>query len=40
MEKDDIQVEILSLTTHCPVIERRIRYLLAGCRVWIGMISR
>ncbi len=40
MERDDIQVEMLSLSTHCPGIERRIHYLLARCRVWRGMISR
>ncbi len=27
MERDDIQVEKLSLSTHCPGIERRMRYL-------------
>jgi hypothetical protein len=40
MERDDIQVETLTLNTHCPGMERRIRYLLARCRVWRGMISR
>jgi hypothetical protein len=40
MERDDIQVEMLSLSTHCPGIERGIYYLLARCRVWRGMISR
>jgi hypothetical protein len=40
MERDDILVETLSLSTHCPGIERRIRYLLARCRVRRGMISR
>jgi hypothetical protein len=39
MERVDIQVETLSLSTHCPAIERRILYLLARCRVWRGMIS-
>ncbi len=33
MEKDDIQVEMLSLSSHCPGMERRILYLLARCRV-------
>ncbi len=40
MERDDIQVETLSLSTHCPGIERRIRYLLARFRVWRRMMSR
>jgi hypothetical protein len=40
MERDDIQVEMLSLSMHCSGVERRIRYLLARCRVWRGMISR
>ncbi len=40
MERDDIQVETLSLSTHSPGVERRIRYLLARCREWRGMISR
>jgi hypothetical protein len=40
MESDDIQVETLSLSMHCPDIERRIRYLLARCREWRVMISR
>ncbi len=39
MGRDDILVETLSLSTHCPGIER-IRYLLARCRVWRVMISR
>ncbi len=30
---DDIQVERVSLSTHCPGKERRISYLLARCRV-------
>jgi hypothetical protein len=34
MERDDIQVEMLLLSTHYPGVERRIRYLLARCRVW------
>ncbi len=29
MERDDIQVEMLSLSKHCPGVERRIHYLLA-----------
>ncbi len=40
MKRDDIQVEMLSLSMHCPGIEWRICYLLARCRVWRGMISR
>jgi hypothetical protein len=40
MEKDDIQVETLLLSTHCPGIERRISNLIARWRVWRGMISR
>ncbi len=40
MKRDDIQVETLSLSTHCPGIERKILYLLERCRVWRGMISR
>jgi hypothetical protein len=40
MERDGIQVEMLSLSTHCPGIERKIHYLFARCRVWRGMISR
>jgi hypothetical protein len=40
MEKDDIQVETLSLRMRCTGIERMIRYLLARCRVWRVMISR
>ncbi len=33
MKRDDIQVAMLSLSAHCPGIERRIGYLLARCRV-------
>jgi hypothetical protein len=41
MERDDIQVEMLSLSTHCPpCMESRIHYLFAGHRVWRGMIFR
>jgi hypothetical protein len=40
LERDDIQVETLSLSTHCPGMERRICFLLARCRAWRGMISR
>jgi hypothetical protein len=40
MERDDIQVEMLSLSTYCPGIESRIHYLVARCSVWTGMISR
>jgi hypothetical protein len=32
MERDDIQVETLSLGTHCPGKEMRVRYILAWCR--------
>jgi hypothetical protein len=32
MERNDIQVETLSLSTHCPGIEMKIHYLLARCR--------
>jgi hypothetical protein len=39
MERFDIQVETLSLSTHCPGIERRIYFLLARCRVRRGTIS-
>ncbi len=40
MEREDFQVETLSLTINCPGIERRICYLLARCIVWREMISR
>jgi hypothetical protein len=30
MERDAIQVEKLSLSTHCPGIDRRIHYLFQG----------
>ncbi len=40
MESDDIQVEMLAMSTHCPGIERRICYLFARCKVWRRMISR
>ncbi len=40
MERDDILAETLSLSMHCPSIERRMRYILARCRVWRAMISR
>jgi hypothetical protein len=33
IERDNIQVETLLLSTHCPGLERRIRYLLARCRL-------
>ncbi len=33
MKRDDIQVETLSLSTHCPGKERRIHYLLVRCIV-------
>jgi hypothetical protein len=36
MERDDIQVEMHSLSTHCPGMERRIRYLLARCKYGEG----
>jgi hypothetical protein len=32
MERDDIQMETLSLSTHCPGMESRIPYILARCR--------
>jgi hypothetical protein len=40
MERDDVQVETLWLSTHSPGIERRTLYLLARCTVWRRMISR
>jgi hypothetical protein len=40
MERDDIQVETLLLSTHWSGKEMRIRYILARCRGWRWMISR
>ncbi len=40
MENNDMQVETLWLSYHCPGIESRIPYLLASCGVWRAMISR